>query len=222
MTSKRCFTFAVLAALISIPAYSESRGPTFHIEGGPQSLQSVPNPISTTPVQQSKCEVAANEAMARHPHSDPMQFMAMGFFYFGKAVPPAPPSVYHDAESGITFYVESDGRHVTAIDASGKIVWTRNPFVDANMCPYRSAHPYISWLGAPGGGFGWHYVDTFTPLPDAKANAGIIKQIRDAIAAGVKFSPVDDNARFVGIAFNSSQFGYLNIENGDFIPMGQN
>src|SRR5262245_19835120 len=30
------------------------------------------------------------------------------------------PYAYRDVDSGITFYVESDGRHVSAIDANGK------------------------------------------------------------------------------------------------------
>lgn len=53
------------------------------------------------------------------------------------ALPPDPPFAYFDPNSGITFYVESDGRHLAAIDKNGKVLWVRNPFVDNNLCSYR-------------------------------------------------------------------------------------
>ena len=61
-----------------------------------------------------------------------------------------PPQTYKDSNSGLIFYVESDGRHVTAISPEGKIVWTRNPFEDARLEPYRNPMPRITWVGPAG------------------------------------------------------------------------
>jgi hypothetical protein len=56
---------------------------------------------------------------------------------------------FQDKESGLLFYVESDGRHVAAIDRDGKILWHRDPFVDAKLEAYRVEHPVIVEIGAP-------------------------------------------------------------------------
>jgi hypothetical protein len=59
------------------------------------------------------------------------------------------PRVYKDQETGILFYVESDGRHVAAIAPEGKILWHRDPFVEAGLKPYRNDRPRIVYLGKP-------------------------------------------------------------------------
>ncbi len=57
------------------------------------------------------------------------------------------PMVFHDDITGNYFYVESDGRHITAFAPDGKILWHRNPFVDAHLQPYRCTKPIIKWIG---------------------------------------------------------------------------
>ena len=173
------------------------------------------------PAQQSNCEIRANEFKAQHPHVDPFDYLKFGFFFFGGTAPPQPPSTYRDPESGITFYVEADGRYIRAIDANGKLLWVRNPFVDRDMCPYRSAHPYIFWIGPPGGDFGRHYLGPFKATPEAQADALIVKQINSEIARGRKIEGPRNSDRFIGLSFNSSQFGYVNTRNGDYYDMGQ-
>jgi len=59
------------------------------------------------------------------------------------------PFAYKDAKSGIIFYVESDGRHVAAMDSGGKLLWTRDPFVEAKLEPYQLARPKIVQIGVP-------------------------------------------------------------------------
>ena len=54
---------------------------------------------------------------------------------------------YKDPTSGVIYYVESDGRHVSAIDVDGKILWNVDPFVDAGMKPYRLPNPVIVYIG---------------------------------------------------------------------------
>ena len=59
------------------------------------------------------------------------------------------PTAYKDADTGIIFYVESDGRHVVALDKDGKILWCRDPSVDAKLKPYRTEYPHINYIGRP-------------------------------------------------------------------------
>jgi len=57
------------------------------------------------------------------------------------------PLVYKDQRANVIFVVGRDGRHVTAIDAGGKVVWDVDPFVDGKLDPYRRIHPIISRIG---------------------------------------------------------------------------
>ena len=57
------------------------------------------------------------------------------------------PLTFVDTQSRVLYYVESDGRHVSAIAADGKLLWHRNPFVDAKLQPYRFRKPIIVWIG---------------------------------------------------------------------------
>ena len=59
------------------------------------------------------------------------------------------PQALRDKESGTIFYVESDGRHVVAIDSDGKILWHRDPFAEAKLEQYRIAKPLISTIEYP-------------------------------------------------------------------------
>jgi hypothetical protein len=202
-----------IALPLANPAYSQERG----------SKEWIRQMTTFIPLQQSECEIASNKVTLAHPHIDMFELMnRYHSFYFGPAIPPDPPSSYRDTKSGIIFYVESDGRHLAAMDANGKVLWVRNPFVDSNMCPYRSAHPFIVWIGPPGGGFGQHYLGPFRHVPDEKTNASIVKELDDEITRRRKALRTDENARFIGLRFNSSNFGYVNIRNGDYYDMGQN
>jgi hypothetical protein len=56
------------------------------------------------------------------------------------------PKVLTDPKTRITYYLESDGRHVSAIDPDGKILWHRDPFNEANLWPYRVSKPVIKYF----------------------------------------------------------------------------
>lgn len=58
------------------------------------------------------------------------------------------PLTYKDPKSGTVFYVESDGRHVSAIDSEGRILWCKDPFADAKLEFYRTKEPKIVYIGA--------------------------------------------------------------------------
>jgi hypothetical protein len=103
-----------------------------------------------------------------------------------------PPSllglIYKDGATGTIIYVETDARHVAAISPDGKLLWRKDPFVDANLQPYRVSRPTIVLLG---------------PQPSGELPEGA-------------------SAPVATIAYNSSQFGLINIKDGHFTFLGQN
>jgi hypothetical protein len=56
--------------------------------------------------------------------------------------------IYKDAAANVIIYVETDGRHVVAISPDGKILWRKDPFVDAGLEPYRQPRPTINFVGS--------------------------------------------------------------------------
>ena len=60
------------------------------------------------------------------------------------------PVAYSDKKLQRVFYVESDGQHLSCIGFDGKVMWTRVPFVDARLKPYRMEKPRIVSIGFPG------------------------------------------------------------------------
>jgi hypothetical protein len=59
------------------------------------------------------------------------------------------PVAYSDKKLQRVFYVESDGQHLSCIGFDGKVMWTRVPFVDARLEPYRMEKPRIVFIGQP-------------------------------------------------------------------------
>jgi hypothetical protein len=108
----------------------------------------------------------------------------------------AKPMAYKDPRSAVSFYVESDGRHIAAIDPDGKLLWVRNPFEEAGLCPYRNARPSISSIAA--------IVTT------------------SAMASWIRLRGANPSHDFLEIKFDSSQFGVIDETTGDFLPSGQN
>jgi hypothetical protein len=101
-----------------------------------------------------------------------------------------------DPRTTITFYVESDGRHLVALDPRGTVLWIRDPFEDQRLCPYRTPRPVIGRV-APA-----ELSENYKPI---LARRG-----------------VDTAHPFVIITFDSSQFGLIDETTGDFFPEGQN
>ncbi len=59
------------------------------------------------------------------------------------------PIAYADAVTRTIFYVETDGRHLSAISFDGSVLWTRDPFADAHLKPYRVDNPRIISIYKP-------------------------------------------------------------------------
>jgi len=107
------------------------------------------------------------------------------------------PHTYKDADTGIVFYVESDGRHVTAISPDGKILWSRDPFADAHLEYYRTRTPRIV------------YIDEIDKSDEAHQWI-----VRAMARKGI--------SKFICINFDSSQSGCLDFNTGEFTFLGQN
>jgi hypothetical protein len=87
--------------------------------------------------------------------------------------------------------VETDGRHVAAISADGKLLWNRDPFKDGHLPFYRTKNPQIIHIG---------------PVSKSRPYA--------APYAG------REPDKFVALTFNNSEFGLLRISNGEFKFLG--
>jgi len=101
------------------------------------------------------------------------------------------PNVLIDPRTKVIYYLESDGRHISAISPDGKLLWHVDPFVDAGLHPYRFSTPIILSFS----------------FPDSKwwGNKN-------------QYGKVED---FIAIGFNSSQFGIMRKSNGTFLFEGQ-
>ena len=81
------------------------------------------------------------------------------------------PFVLKDNKTGWIFYLESNRRHITAIDNGGNIVWHKDPFKEAKLEPYRFEHPVIRWMGFPAND------DTSIGITYDSSQSGNIKKI---------------------------------------------
>lgn len=109
----------------------------------------------------------------------------------------AKPLTFKDPRTQITFYVESDGRHLAAIDTEGKLLWVHNPFEeDKAQCEYRTPHPIIV------------EIEIFEKPESLKFFEG--------------GPTIDINHKFIMLYFDSSQFGIVDEETGKYVWLGQN
>ena len=109
----------------------------------------------------------------------------------------AVPMAYKDPSSSIVIYVESDGRHIAATDADGKLLWVRNPWEESHaFCQYRTPRPVVDSLKK--------------------------MELNDAARSNLKASGANLDHTFVSLSYDSSQFGMLDELTGEFYPGGQN
>jgi hypothetical protein len=107
----------------------------------------------------------------------------------------AVPMSYKDTRTSITIHVDSDGRHLTATDDQGRLLWARNPWDENHLCPYRTPRPVVMAL-------------TSIEL------SGPSRFKLQSIGAKLEHS-------FVRLTFDSWQYGVLDESTGDFFLQGQ-
>jgi hypothetical protein len=109
----------------------------------------------------------------------------------------AKPLAFKDPRTLISFYVESDGRHLAAIDPNGTLLWVRNPYEDVPaFCPRGTARPVIGDIE--------------------------VVEITPAYAITLKRRGANLSHQFITITFDSQQFGLVDESTGDFLPEGEN
>ena len=104
---------------------------------------------------------------------------------------------YQDPRTAITFYVESDGKHVAAIDAAGKLLWVRSPLKESGFDGPETRTPVIDGIKVA------------EPPPPQ-----YVKWLQQH---GFK----SDHA-YIRITFTDRSFGLMDEKAGDFILEGQN
>ncbi len=110
---------------------------------------------------------------------------------------------YRDPRSGIDYRITRDRRHLTAVTPSGDLLWRRAPH--KGIPNYRVAPACIVGVGFRGGG---QPVLTDTGLRRIMADDPLHR-----------FS---SKGRYLGLWFDNSQTGFVDMRSGDFIFMGQN
>lgn len=100
-----------------------------------------------------------------------------------------------DARTSITFYVESDGKHVAAIDAHGRVLWVRDPSEQAKL---NNSIPIILLLDVMQGSF------------------------TDEFRKYVQHERIDADDPFLQITFASNVFGPMDEKTRQFLLIGIN
>lgn len=108
------------------------------------------------------------------------------------------PMVYKDETSGTLYYFESDGKHVTAIDPKGTVLWHRNPVQEL---PKRGT--------SKGGQTGDRVIEgriVYAGPPSDRTLQTL--RIRGKVGPHLV------------VTFSTSEFGALDMKSGDFSYLG--
>jgi len=100
-----------------------------------------------------------------------------------------------DEKTGVLFYFESDGQHVSAIDKDGTVQWHKNPVEEAKLMGFskegKTVWPTVCQAGPP---LDW-----------------MVKAMWDKGKKG----------EYIAISFNTKDFGLLDKQTGEFTHMGR-
>ena len=182
--TKKLIVLLTLATSICVPAQAQSN----HSTNSVASLDREPIGSKTSWLITTNSDNQIVLHMTNHTSGS-------NWITYGGPVLISLPGTFKDSDSGIVFFVESDGRHISAISPDGRILWHRQPALDGKLPPYSQTlpkpNPSIVWIGALN-----------------KSESERLKKT--------------GSGKFIGISFNSKQAGVLDMENGDFIFQGQN
>ena len=100
--------------------------------------------------------------------------------------------ILYDSESKIKFYLDSLRIHITAKNDKGQIIWTKDPWKENDLGPYRTIRPLI---------LDWGF-----------------KRI-DANVARARL--LNKGQLVIWITYHNTQFGFLTLNDGRFYFEGQ-
>jgi hypothetical protein len=122
---------------------------------------------------------------------------------FWARLPPSlgKPLVYQDPATSVLLYGESDGHHLAAITHDGRLLWVTDAFVQGHLCPYRTKRPVIYKLEA-------------VTESDEQQLIELWNQRNPTMKKG--------KDPLIQVTFNSSQWEFVDLKDGSFIPGGQN
>ncbi len=115
-------------------------------------------------------------------------------FVSGDSPPSVQPMALKVEATGLTFYFESDGQHVAAIDSNGNVLWHRNPVPERGIKGFsedgKSSLPIIIAAGRP---LAW--------------------MLRVMAEHG-------KHGDYLAIGFTNKEFGLLDQHTGEYTSMG--
>lgn len=148
----------------------------------------------SSPSREQQAEPVVTVSTATPTPDNTVRRKSYATFPIGTQPPQVEPMVYRDPATGIVFYFERDGQHVSAIDATGKLLWNINPTVGQHTMKFQR----------DGNQFGYPIIDVVGPAPD--------RQFWHLPKGKSK----DD---YISIGFWKA-FGLLDKTTGDFVTLG--
>jgi hypothetical protein len=110
------------------------------------------------------------------------------------------PVAYVDRATETVFYVESDGRHVSAVRLDGTVLWTRDLYSDVKK---------VIW-------------SRDQSENDAKFDRLLRGDVRDRKIASIARAESADQAQVcLSVAFTSGDVGVVDATSGTFISLGR-
>ena len=110
------------------------------------------------------------------------------------------PAAYADRATETLFYVESDGRHVSAVRFDGHVLWTRDLYSDVKR---------VAWTSEAS--------DDVTELD--RIIHGDIKDRK--IVSVTRAAPRDRAKVYLLITFTSADFGVIDATSGELVSLGR-
>jgi hypothetical protein len=105
---------------------------------------------------------------------------------------------YKDRKTRVTLYVESDGKHIAAIDENGKLLWVRSPYEESR------GNKWMTIIRS---------LNEEPRRADGTNYAGYFEQ------SGIHTKPEDE---LIEVYFASNFFGQIDERTGDFVFIGIN
>jgi hypothetical protein len=121
---------------------------------------------------------------------------------FARKDPYGPTWAYRDPRSGIDYRITADRRHLMAVTPAGDVLWRRAPH--KGIPNYRVTPACIAGIGSTDG--------KVVVVEGAYLRRAMRSDPRNSFAR---------NGHYIGLWFDNSQAGYVEIHTGKFVWIGQ-